>query len=183
MARDPDVAHVYAESLLKAARRAGKVDQVFEDADALHRCFPRDTQLKRFLESPRIRKDVKHDAINRILRGRADELIINLVHVMLRNNRIENLDDTLALVYELVEEQRGIIPSSVTTAIELTPEQKHEMKRCLEQRLGLRFNIRFRVDPKILGGVVFKYRDRQIDGSLLFDLQKIRERLMALSID
>lgn len=182
MERDPAVAHVYAEALLSAAEKAGRTDRVFEEADALHRYFRADTRLRRFLENPRIAKEDKHALIDRVFGGRVDPLMLNLFHVMLRNNRIENLDDTLRLVYELVEESRGIIPASVTTAVALSEEQRRQMHQTLEKRLGLRFDIAFRVDPNVLGGVVFKYRDRLIDGSVRFDLQKLRERLMAVAL-
>jgi len=180
---DPAVAHIYAEALLEAARRAGTTDQVFEQADAIYRCFRKDSRLRRFLESPRIPKEGKHRVIDRVFRARVEPLLLNLIHVMLRNNRIENLDDTLRLVYELVEESRGIIPAAVTTAVGLTEEQRGRLQRTLASRLDLRFDIRFRVDPDILGGVIFKYRDRLIDGSLRFDLQELQERLMGVAID
>ena len=183
MELDPQVSHIYAESLLGAARREGKVDRIFEECDALHRALRKETRLQRFLGTPSIRKETKHEAINRIFGESFHPLLVNLIHVMLRNNRVVHLQDTLRLVYELVEEQRGIIPSTVTTAIELKPEERHRLQKTLEERLGLRFDIAFRVNPEILGGVILKYRNRQIDGSLRYDLHKLRERLMAVSLE
>lgn len=182
MELDPAVAHVYADALLAAARSTETPDAVFEQADALFRCFRKDSRLRRFLESPQILKEKKHAVVDRILRGRIEPLLLNFIQVMLRNNRIENLDETLRLVGELVEEERGIIAATVTTAIPLTDPQRDRLQRVMESRLGLRFDVRCRVEPNVLGGVIFKYRDRQIDGSLRFDLNKIHDRLMGVSI-
>lgn len=179
---DPAVAHIYAEALLEAARQAGTTDQVFDQADAIYRCFRKDSRMRVFLENPRIPKEDKHKLIDSVFRDRVEPLLANLIHVMLRNNRISNLDETLRLVYELVEERRGIIPASVTTVVALTDEQRGRLQQALSSQLGLRFDVKYRVDPDVLGGVVFKYRDRLIDGSLRFDLQKLRERLMAVAI-
>jgi F-type H+-transporting ATPase subunit delta len=183
MEYDPAVAHVYVEALLEAAREAGVTDAVFEQADAVYRCFCEDTRLRRFLQSPQILTEEKHAVLDRIFKGRVEPLLLNLFHVMLRNNRIENLDDTLRLVYQLVEEQRGIIPATVTTAVPMKDDQRRDLEQSMQQRLGLKFDVKYREDPEVLGGVIFKYRDRQIDGSLRFDLQKIRERLRAVAID
>jgi len=183
MQRDPAVANVYARALLGAARRVDKIAVVFEQAGALRRIFLKDIRLSRFLESPRINKEEKHALVDRIFKGRIEALLLNLIHVMLRNNRIENLAETLRLVLDLVDEERGVIPAVVTSAVPLTDDQKRLLHRTLEERLGLRFDIRYRVDPNILGGLVFKYRDREIDGSLKFDLQKIRDRLNAIRIN
>jgi F-type H+-transporting ATPase subunit delta len=182
MERDPAVAHVYAQALVGAARQTGVTDQVFEQAEPLHRCFRKGSKLRLFLEAPQIRDDKKHEVIDNVFRGRIEPLLLNLIHVMLRNNRIENLDETLRLICELVEEYRGIVPAAVTTAVELSDAQRARLRQNLEQRLGLRFDIRFRVDARILGGAVFKYRDRMIDGSVKFDLQKLRERLQATAL-
>jgi len=182
MEYDLTVQHVYADALLAAAARTGATDQIFEQANVLYRYFRENSRIRHFLESPRIRKDAKHQVMDRIFRGRIETLLLNFIHVMLENNRIENLDETLQLVCDLVEEKRGVIPASVTTAVELAPEQRRVLHQALEERLGLRFDIRYRVNPNVLGGVVFKYRDRLLDGSLRFDLQKLRERLKAVAV-
>ena len=180
---DPAVAHVYAEAFLAAAHKTDAPDAVFEQADSIHRCFREDTRLRRFLESPRITKEEKHAVVDRVFRGRVEPILLNFIQVMLRNNRIENLDETLRLVGEMVEEERGIIPSTVTTAVPLNEAQRDMLRQTMESRLGLRFDVRYRVDSNILGGVVFKYRDRLIDGSLRFDLDKLHDRLTAVAID
>jgi len=182
MELDPAVADVYAHALLNAAARTGVTDRLVEDADAVRRSFRKDARIRPFLESPRILKAEKQAVIDRIFRGRVEPLLLNFVHVMLENNRIENLGETLRLLFVLVEEGRGIIPASVTTAVALTPEQRSQLQQTLESRLGLRFDVRFRVDAQVFGGVVFKYRDRLIDGSARFDVQKLRERLMAVTV-
>jgi len=183
MEYDPAVADVYAQALLSAAQRTAVTDRLFEQADAIHRCFRKETRIRHFLESPRILKTEKHKVTDRVFRGRIEPLLLNFLHVMLDNNRIENLDETLRLVCDLVEEERGIIPASVTTAVPLADEQRGQVHQRLERQLGLRFDIRFRTDQSILGGMIFKYRDRLLDGSLRFDLQKLRDRLMAVAID
>jgi F-type H+-transporting ATPase subunit delta len=178
---DPTVSHVYAHALLAAAQKTGATDQIFLDAEAVRR-LGRNTRAGQLIENPRIPKEEKHRFIDRVFRGRIELLLLNFIHVMLENNRIENLSETLRLALTLVEEGRGIIPATVTTATALTNEQRAQMQTALEQQLGLRFDIRFRVDPNVLGGVMFKYRDRLLDGSIRFDLQKLRERLMAVAI-
>jgi F-type H+-transporting ATPase subunit delta len=182
MELDPDVADVYAHALLDAAHKTGATDRLFEDAEAVRRCFRRGSKIRQFLESPQIRKEEKHAVVDGVFRGRIEPLLLYLIHVMLDNNRIENFYEIMRLVFVLVEEARGVIPASVTTAIALTDDQRGRLHTTLESRLGLRFDIRFRVDPNVLGGVIFKYRDRLLDGSVRFDLQRLRERLMAVAI-
>jgi len=158
------------------------MDRIFEHADLIRRCFRKETRLRHFLESPRIRKDEKHATIDRMFSGRVEPLLLSLIHVMLGNNRVENLDETLRLVCDLVDLERGIVPATVTTATALADEQRKNVHETLEKQLGLRFDIRFRTDPNLLGGMIFKFRDRLLDGSLRFDLQKLRDRLMAVPV-
>jgi F-type H+-transporting ATPase subunit delta len=183
MRQDPAIAHVYAEGLIAAAQREGKVDAMFDQAEQLLPFIQKGQALRTFLESPRIRREEKHARINAIFQERIEPLLLNLIHLMLRNNRIENLGDALRLVYELVEQLRGIVPAIVTTAVALDDDQRAAMKSTMEDRLGSRFDVRYRVDADILGGAIFKYRDRLIDGSLRFDLKKLFTRMMAVPID
>jgi len=178
---DPEVAHTYAEGLIGAAHRGGAVDAIFEQTLSVQAFFHRGARLRVFLENPGIRKDRKHEMIERVFGGRIEPLLVRLMHVMLERNRVVNLEDALGVAHDLVEEQRGIVKATAVTAVPMSDEQKARLEQTLESRLGLQFRIHYAVDPDVLGGVVFKYGDRLIDGSLAWDLQRLRERLMGIT--
>lgn len=65
--------------------------------------------------------------------------------------------------------------AEVTSALPLTDEEQEVVKKDIEEQLGSKSDIEFRVDPDILGGLVIRVGDKVIDGSVagkLSDLSK-----------
>ena len=67
--------------------------------------------------------------------------------------------------------------AEVTSALPLTSDEQAAVKQDLIQRMGGAASVSFRVDPKILGGLVVRVGDRVMDGSVSGQLQKLRTSL------
>jgi len=71
----------------------------------------------------------------------------------------------------------GEAKARVTSALPLTEEEKATLASNLAAQLGTQPQLKFDVDPAILGGLVLKVGDRVIDGSVAGKLGVLRERL------
>jgi F-type H+-transporting ATPase subunit b len=67
--------------------------------------------------------------------------------------------------------------AEVTSALPLTDEEKAAVRKDVLAKLGGSAEITFQVDPKILGGLVVQVGDRVVDGSVLGQLQALRQSL------
>ncbi len=67
--------------------------------------------------------------------------------------------------------------AEVVSALPLTPDEQETVKREVLTKLGDEAVVQFRVDPKILGGLVVRVGDRVIDGSVAGQLQALRQNL------
>jgi F0F1-type ATP synthase membrane subunit b/b' len=65
----------------------------------------------------------------------------------------------------------------VTTALPLTSEEQEALRRRLSEQVGAQADVRFRVDPEILGGLVVRAGDRVLDGSVAGRLEGMRSSL------
>lgn len=72
----------------------------------------------------------------------------------------------------------GEAKAQVTSALPLSEEEKAVLLSNLTARLGTEPQLKFDVDPAILGGLVLKVGDRVIDGSVAGKLGALRERLV-----
>ncbi len=81
------------------------------------------------------------------------------------------VDDFFARVPETVR-SNGAASAEVTSALPLTAEEQARAKR----QLGLE-DVTFKVDPRILGGVVVRVGDRVIDASAAGQLEEMRAAL------
>ena len=75
-------------------------------------------------------------------------------------------------------ERRGIAVAYVTTAVPLNEEEQAAVQRRLGALIGKQIELRAEVDPNIIGGIVARVGDQLIDGSVLNQLRRLRERLI-----
>lgn len=66
--------------------------------------------------------------------------------------------------------------AEVTSAVTLTADEQETIKKDLLAKVGSQ-TVTFRVDPKILGGLIVKVGDRVLDGSVAGQLSELHESL------
>ena len=67
--------------------------------------------------------------------------------------------------------------AEVTSALPLTDDEKEAVKEDILSKLGGQATVTYRVDPKILGGLVVRVGDKVVDGSVAGQLESLRQSL------
>ena len=89
----------------------------------------------------------------------------------------------LARYEQLVKEHLGRIEVDVTTAVELSEEQRDRLKERLASVLeGREVILETNVDPGLIGGAVFRFGGRLMDGSIRGRLESLREGMLGRSV-
>jgi F-type H+-transporting ATPase subunit delta len=65
----------------------------------------------------------------------------------------------------------------VTSAVALTDDQRIALASKLEAQYGAGLEIRYRLDPAILGGLIVRVGDKLIDGSLAARMAAMKRTL------
>lgn len=182
MRREPEVIRVYSQSMLEAVKATGQVRQYVDDAEALRKWYSGQERLKTFLEGPHIREQDKASLIDKLFGGgRLPPLLFNLVRVLINKKRILLLPEILREFRHIGEEELGQLVAHVTTAIPMDLPKQKLLSQKLEMVTGRKFTMDFKVDPEVLGGVLVKYKDVIIDGTLRGRLRALRSRLEAVA--
>jgi F-type H+-transporting ATPase subunit delta len=71
-------------------------------------------------------------------------------------------------------QKRGNVLADVTSADELSDNQKNVIKDQLKSILGEKLFLNFNVDKKILGGLIVKIGSKMIDSSLASKINKLK---------
>jgi len=67
--------------------------------------------------------------------------------------------------------------AEVTSALPLTDDEKEAVKADILSRLGGQATVTYRVNPKILGGLVVRVGDKVVDGSVASQLENLSQSL------
>ena len=165
----------YARAILDVASETGDYDRWLRDLMALEEALG-DPAVEAFLNNPNLALAAKYRVVEQLL-PTMTRLEGNLVKLLIHRRRLEVLSAIRAELQRLVDERRGLLRASVTTALPLDSSRASQVTRRLEEVTGKQVLLQQSVDPSILGGIVIRIGDRVIDGSLASRLQALRQRL------
>ncbi len=176
--REATVSRSYAEALLELGERHGARAAFADGMAALSEVLESDPRVRVFLESPAVDLDTKKQVLRRALEGRVPQLFLNFVLIVLDKRR-QRLLPAIAREYRaLLDEAEGLVRAEVTLAHEPDERMEEEIAGELTRLLGKRVLPAVRVDPAILGGIVVRFGDRVLDGSLRRRLRGLRRRML-----
>ena len=99
------------------------------------------------------------------------------------NIRITDGEHIYAYDLEAVREYRKIGKASVTSASELTVEQKQKIeKKLLDSTEYVEFIMDYKIDPSIIGGLIIRIGDRVVDSSIKSKIELMKKDLMKLQL-
>ena len=137
--------------------------------------------LQRALISPAVNKSRKSAIVTRL----ADEMgvhrrIRNFLLVLVSHRRTKELGAIRRSFEEVVDERLGWIPADITSAKELTAEQREHIERALGTQFGKFIRANYRVDPSLIGGVRAHVASKEYDATIRGRLESMRQRLAAV---
>lgn len=174
------IARNYAETLVALAERQGPdaLDAWGAAIDQLAAMLAADPRARQFLETPRVRPEQKKDALRQALAGRAPEMFVRFVMVLVDKRRQGLIPDIAAAYRDLVDQRMGRARVEVTISHAPDAELQQEIQRALEVQLGRTVIPTYRIDPDLLGGMVLRLGDEVLDGSVRSRAGHLRRRLM-----
>ena len=178
MARRDTAARRYAEAAFEVAQRDGTFERWRTELDTAAAVIG-DERAMRVLADPSVPVDQRSVAVAALLKGLASDQAQNLIQLLLRRGRIEELPRVAAEFRRLDDRRQGITHATATSAAPLTPDEVAALTERLERSTGGRVALDVQVDPSLLGGLVVRVGDRLIDGSVRGRLERLRNQLIS----
>lgn len=169
----------YAHALFGASRKAGEVEAVQADVEALTALWDSTPALREALTSPLITADAKTRIIDQTLGDRVRPLTAAFLRLAIAKRREAVIPAVRDEFIRLADADRGVVRAHATSAVPLDQDQVQALRAGLEKRTGRRVVLTVSADPAILGGVTVQIEDIVIDGSVRGALERLRERMLA----
>ena len=155
-------------------------DRVSAELGALLEMMGSTPELKKVWENPSIPAGQKRALLDAIVaRTGFSKQVRNFVAVMIDHRRVPVLPQAAQEFRAEMNRRLGYVDAEITSARALADDERRELETRIGQSVGSRIRAHYSTDPKILGGTMVRIGSTIYDGSVLGQLQKIREKLSA----
>lgn len=176
--RDPTVARNYASALIEAAEADDRLLEYGELLQEVASVLAAEPGIRLMLESPRVTKVQKLSVIRASFEPIAPAAFVRFLEAVVRRGRQRLLGEMNVQYQALLDVKFNRIHASV--AIARAPDEA--LKRSVAERLsaiiGKEVIPHFRVDERILGGLIVRVGDEVFDGSLRRRLLMLRRAML-----
>jgi F-type H+-transporting ATPase subunit delta len=178
MAGRETAARRYAEAAFEVGLRDDTVETWRAELETAA-SIASDEQVGRMLANPAVALETRTKMADTIFGKVVSRPVLNLIGLMIRRGRIEQLPKVAAEYRRLDNARQGITVATATTAATLSKDEIGALTERLETFTGGRVELDVQVDPSLLGGLVVRVGDRLIDGSVRGRLERLRNQLVS----
>lgn len=170
-----DVGKLYAQALFELSLESENSKEVYSDINECNKVFENNPEFLKLLYSPVIEKEEKHKVIDKVFG--TEGIVRDFICLVTDKNRITYFDKITEAFNQLYYSHNNIAEMTVVTSVPLKTEMKEKLLKKLEKQSGKTVILKEEVDPSILGGVILRMGNSQIDNSVKGRIEAIASSL------
>ena len=172
------LARRYAKALFAVCKENKKFDEYNDALQGLSGVFASDSGLEDSLTNPLYPMDVREKVMEGIVASMGvDKVMGNFLSLLVEKKRADVLPDIAEEFQIMVDEEKNISHGSVVSAVELSKKLQAKVQATLEKLTGKTVELTTSVDPSIIGGVIAKVGDLELDGSIRTQLASLKDSI------
>lgn len=168
------VTEEYASALFALSAEEGVKRDVAESLKTVKSVFSEYPEYTELLAAPSLAFDERAELIDKAFSDNVHEFAVSFIKLLCERGHIRELTDCIDEYLKLYEASDGIATAYVTSAVDLTEEEKKALAEKLENKLSRKVELICDVDPAILGGIIVKADGNVMDGSLRHRLSDVK---------
>ena len=171
------IANRYAEALFQLSEEENITKEIYNELHDVVEVIKNNKELDNVLKSPLVAKNEKTQLIEALFNNKINDNLKNFLKILVEKGRISSLKSIELTFKELLNDKHNIIEGTVISAIALTEKQVKELEEKLSKKYNKNVTLENEVDQSILGGVLVRLGNTQIDGSVKTRLNNIKDQL------
>lgn len=171
------IAKRYATALFHAAIDKNVAGDIQEELQGLGRVLEDNPSFEAFLLSPQILTEDKKKLLEDAFQQRASQLFLEFVELIIDKKRFPAIGEIIEAYNYLYEHHLGIVEVKAITAVPMTAKMEESIRKRLSDVIGQKVRLTPQINPDIIGGIILIMEDKIIDGSVRFELQKLKREL------
>ncbi|YAI81538.1 MAG: ATP synthase F1 subunit delta [cyanobacterium endosymbiont of Rhopalodia sterrenbergii] len=168
------IAEPYAQALMSVALSHDLADAFGEECRSLIALLEGSPDLETLIASPVIKEIDKKAVLRQILGEGVNFYLLNFVMLLVDKRRIIFLEKICQQYLTLLRKLNNIVLAEVTSVKELSNEQSESVANKIEELTGAQgVEIKTKIDPDLIGGVIIKVGSQVFDASLRGQLRRV----------
>jgi F-type H+-transporting ATPase subunit delta len=174
-------ARKYANALYQVAGTNGTTAQVARDLAALVELLDAHTELASVFDTPLVPPSRKRALIESLLASAGDTTpeVSRLLLMLADRARLPLVREIAAAYTTRIQTAGRVMPAEIVTAVPIGPERQAHLAEALGRATGHQILLTSTVDADIVGGVVAKVGGVVYDGSVVRQLDRMKQKLSA----
>lgn len=168
----------YGQALFMLCAEEDICSECLQDVCTVEEVFRENPEYTEFLASPAISLAERLSALDEAFSGRVHEYILYFIKLLCEKGRIRLLFESFEEFRLLCKAVSGTLAVSVTSATELTDEQKQKLCEKIAKTENKKVEATYTVDPSLLGGMKVEYDGKIYDGSVKTRLRSIKDVML-----
>ena len=108
----------------------------------------------------------------------ADKILDNFVKVLAENNDLRLFEEISSEFHRLELQKKGIKEVEITSASPINKENEQMILHELNKIVKGDFEVKKKIDEKIIGGVMIQVDDKMLDATVKNQLEELKKDLM-----
>ena len=172
------IAARYATAVFELAKDAKNLPALEADIDAIDAALRASADLRSLISSPVYSRDDQARAVAALGQKMGlSQTVKGALGLMASNRRLFVLPQLVAVLRDMIADEKGEITADVTTAEALTKAQADALAASLKKPIGKTVKLNVAVDESLIGGLVVKVGSKMIDTSIRAKLASLQNAM------
>lgn len=172
-----ELASRYALALYSLALEDDRVIDYQNEIKVLIKVIKENKDIINILDSNFMTLEEREKIVDNIFKN-VDKDIINLIKVVINNNRSLYLIDIFYAFNSLCNEYRGVKEGFVYSTVPLNENELALISEAISKKEGVSLELKNEIDPTLIGGVKVVIKDHIYDGSVKYHIESMKNSLL-----
>ena len=171
------IADRYAQALFEVGEETQTTSELYQELDELVDILNENKDLYNFLKSPLISSEDKKNVMKNIFENQLSRNMNNFLKIVIDKDRMSAIENIKESYKSLLNDKNNILEGTAITAVELSDKELKDLEKNLSIKYNKNVTLNNIVDKTILGGVLVKLGNEEIDGTVRTRLSKMKKQL------
>ncbi|MGL5258631.1 MAG: ATP synthase F1 subunit delta [Lachnospiraceae bacterium] len=177
------ISKTYGEALFSLALEENKVDLLMDELQSMFEVLKTNKEYTTFIQHPKVPLEEKLKVTEDVFLKYVSRELVGFISLIIKKGRFSDIFQIFEFFIDSVKEHKGIGVAYIESPVALSDTQKREIENRLLQTTNFKtMEMNYTLEPKLIGGLKIRIKDRVVDSSVLNKLNILQRTLLKVQI-